>query len=132
MGFGAGALAPRPPTHPRTHAYDCTYSVHRQTDRQTGIWYPYMRTRVCPAHTHTHTNLAFLRTRSDRRAGNADKTREPDSDLRCCWRRSRRRTAGPQILLRGLLATRRLDPCAHAVALLLQALELLDKLLAPA
>ena len=132
MGFGAGALATRPPTHPRTHAYDCTYSVHRQTDRQAYGTYICVHMYVLPTHTHTHTNLAFLRTRSDRRAGNADKTREPDSDLRCCWRRSRRRTAGPQILLRGLLATRRLDPCAHAVALLLQALELLDKLLAPA
>ena len=46
--------------------------------------------------------------------------------------RSRRRAAGPRILLRGLLATRRLEAFEHAVVLLLQALELQDKLPAPA
>ncbi len=46
--------------------------------------------------------------------------------------RSSRRTAGPRILPRGLLAKRRQDPFAHAVVLLLQALELPDKLIAPA
>ncbi len=64
-------------------------------------------------------------------AGKANKTREPDSDLRCCWRRSRRRAAGPRILLRGPLATRRLDAFEHAVVLLGQGLDVLDKLLAP-
>ena len=83
---------------------------------------------VLPPHTH----LAFLRTCSDRRAGKAGKTGEPDSDLRCCWRRSRRCAAGPRILLRGLLATRRLDAFEHAVVLRLQALELQDKLASPA
>ena len=46
--------------------------------------------------------------------------------------RGSRRTAGPRNLGRGPLATRRLDPFAHAAVLLLQALELQDKLAAPA
>ena len=136
MGFGAGALASRPPTHPRTHAYDCTYSVHRQTDRHMVPTYAYTCMSCPPPHTHTththHTHLAFLRTCSGRRAGKAGKTGEPDSDLRCCLPRSRRRAAGPRILLRGLLATRRLEASEHAVVLRLQALELQDKLASPA
>ena len=45
--------------------------------------------------------------------------------------RSSRRAAGPRNLLRGLLATRRLDPFEHAVVLRYQGLDVLDKLLAP-
>jgi hypothetical protein len=40
---------------------------------------------------------------------------------------SSRRTAGPRILLRGLLAMRRLDAFEHAVVLRLQALEFPDE-----